>query len=307
MTTALRPMTTGEILDRTFNLYRNNFILFAGIAVLPPALKLILDLVQLQANVAGLSRTMGGSIVASSGSLDSAPLGGGTFLLTLVYLFGLIVATGATVYAVSMVYLGKDTTIGGSYKGIGAHVLRLIGIFLLMVIIFIGLGILVIGVPFFIAVNARSLALLIASMILGSVVLLHLYVCLSVASSACVVEKTGVISSFNRSMKLTKGARGKIWLVLLLGFVLNLALTVALIALVGIIVRTTLSALLATLTFVLGQFIVGTLVTPIFTVALVLIYYDQRVRKEAFDLQLMMESLGVTAPQAQVTAATPIG
>jgi hypothetical protein len=33
--TLLRPMSTGEILDRTFNLYRNNFVLLAGIAVLP--------------------------------------------------------------------------------------------------------------------------------------------------------------------------------------------------------------------------------------------------------------------------------
>ncbi|HKE30376.1 MAG TPA: hypothetical protein VKD65_01535, partial [Candidatus Angelobacter sp.] len=32
MTTALRPLTTGELLDRTFVLYRNNFMLFAGIA-----------------------------------------------------------------------------------------------------------------------------------------------------------------------------------------------------------------------------------------------------------------------------------
>jgi hypothetical protein len=40
-------MNTGEILDRTFNLYRNNFMLFAGIAVLPPALYLALNVSQL--------------------------------------------------------------------------------------------------------------------------------------------------------------------------------------------------------------------------------------------------------------------
>jgi hypothetical protein len=35
-----------------------------------------------------------------------------------------------------------------------------------------------------------------------------------------------------------------------------------------------------------------------------LIYYDQRVRKEAFDLQLMMEAVGVTQPgQPQAQAA----
>jgi hypothetical protein len=44
--TPLRPMSTGEILDRTFNLYRNNFVLLAGIAVLPPALLLVEDFLE---------------------------------------------------------------------------------------------------------------------------------------------------------------------------------------------------------------------------------------------------------------------
>src|SRR5271167_1996115 len=46
MISPLRPMSTGEILDRTFNLYRNNFALFAGIGVLPAALILIVQLIQ---------------------------------------------------------------------------------------------------------------------------------------------------------------------------------------------------------------------------------------------------------------------
>ena len=35
MTTALRPLTTGELLDRTFSLYRSHFGLFVGIFALP--------------------------------------------------------------------------------------------------------------------------------------------------------------------------------------------------------------------------------------------------------------------------------
>ena len=41
METALRPMSTSQVLDRTFSLYRTNFLLFAGIAALPPALLMI--------------------------------------------------------------------------------------------------------------------------------------------------------------------------------------------------------------------------------------------------------------------------
>jgi len=31
--TSLRPMSTSQVLDRTFFLYRKNFVLFAGIAL----------------------------------------------------------------------------------------------------------------------------------------------------------------------------------------------------------------------------------------------------------------------------------
>ena len=303
MNSALRPMTTGEVLDRTFSLYRNNFILFAGIGVLPPALKLILDFVQLPFNMQRISGSAG--VVATGGNLDSSPFGPGAFLLILVYLLGLIVAAGATVYAVSMVYLGKTTSINESYKGIMPYIMKLIGIFLLMVVIFIGLGIVVVGVPVFALAAAGSIALTFLIAIIGAVILFHLYVCLSVATSACVVEKAGVIDSLKRSMALTKGSRGRIWLVFLLTFVLNVALSFALVALVGAIAAGTRSVSLALIVLIIGQFLVGTLVAPIFTIALVLVYYDQRVRKEAFDLQLMMEALGQTPEQA--TAAAPIG
>src|SRR5256885_8854898 len=34
MDLALRPMSTSQVLDRTFYLYRNHFVLFAGIAII---------------------------------------------------------------------------------------------------------------------------------------------------------------------------------------------------------------------------------------------------------------------------------
>src|SRR5438045_2668746 len=41
MDSTLQPMSTGQVLDRTFHLYRNNFLLFAGISALPPAVILL--------------------------------------------------------------------------------------------------------------------------------------------------------------------------------------------------------------------------------------------------------------------------
>jgi hypothetical protein len=52
----------------------------------------------------------------------------------------------------------------------------------------------------------------------------------------------------------------------------------------------------------LGTFVSQCLVGPLLTIALTLAYYDQKVRKEAFDLQLMMSTMdgtqGNTAPVA---------
>jgi hypothetical protein len=51
-------------------------------------------------------------------------------------------------------------------------------------------------------------------------------------------------------------------------------------------------------------FISTCLVGPLATIAFSLVYYDQRVRKEAFDLQLMMTTLDAPALQ---TAPVPTG
>ena len=44
MDSTLRPMSTSQVLDRTFFLYRKNFALFAGVAAVTPALSILLQL-----------------------------------------------------------------------------------------------------------------------------------------------------------------------------------------------------------------------------------------------------------------------
>jgi hypothetical protein len=69
--------------------------------------------------------------------------------------------------------------------------------------------------------------------------------------------------------------------------------------------RTTLS-MAATVWISIADFLGSALAGPTATIALVLLYYDQRVRKEAFDLQLMMESLGQAAPMPSAAAVSGI-
>lgn len=52
----------------------------------------------------------------------------------------------------------------------------------------------------------------------------------------------------------------------------------------------------------MGAFISASLVGPLLTIVLTLIYYDLRTVKEGFDLQLMM----ATQQQAHPVVATPV-
>ena len=299
MTHALRPMTTGELLDRAFSLYRNNFALFAGIAVLPALLKLVVEFVQLQymrtttVQIFGMNRTV-------------ASVGGMTILFNLVYLFGVILASAATVYAVSMVHLEKPASIGESYKAISPYFLRLAGIFFLLILIAVGIAIPLVIAPAIAGGAMGSFALMLLGMLVGGLVVLHLYVCLSLASAACVVEKTKILASLNRSMALTKGARGRIWLILLLYFVFTLAFGIAIGIVMAVVGSVSHSPFLATVIGLIAEFMIGTFIAPILTIPLVLVYYDQRIRKEAFDLQVMMEALGQSGPE-QAIGTAPIG
>jgi hypothetical protein len=54
----------------------------------------------------------------------------------------------------------------------------------------------------------------------------------------------------------------------------------------------------------LAGFIAGSITGPLATIGLSLLYYDERVRKEAFDLQLMMSSLD--APGLPIAAPAQI-
>jgi hypothetical protein len=55
--------------------------------------------------------------------------------------------------------------------------------------------------------------------------------------------------------------------------------------------------------------VIGAVVGPLYPIAVTLFYYDQRSRKEGFDVEIMMEAAGLTEPaglMAQTTATSPV-
>jgi hypothetical protein len=261
MTTALRPLSTGELLDRTFSLYRSHFGLFLAIFAMPYMIVLAFQLVGLvfRSSVPKLPNillTAAWSVVA--------------WVLTLVVS---AISQAATVVAVSNLQLGRPASVTDSFSRVKGHVLGVLGISLL-VSFAAGFGLFMIVAP--------------------GVILLIIW---SLAVPVKVLEDKGVFDSMSRSMELTKGDWGRIFvigvLILALQFGISSLMEWPVLIAAGFNLRSgvqqfTIGWQVAVL---LSGFVATSLVGALGTIAFSVVYYDERVRKEAFDLQLMMTTL----------------
>lgn len=271
MTTALRPLSTGELLDRTFSLYRTHFGLFVGIFAIPHLVVLGVQLLQLAVT---RPATRVPNVLAS------------ILWFVVIAFVGLVMfaaSQAASVVAVSELHLNRPASVADSFSRVKGHLLGVIAISLV-----VGIG-----------VGAGAVALFVPGILLAII--------WSLSVPAKVLENKGVFDSMSRSVDLTKNDWGRIFIVMLLVAVLSWG--VRLLFQAPILYATVLSARAGMRTAVLGwqigslvaSFVSESLVGAVGTIAFSLLYYDERVRKEAFDLQLMMTTLD--APQAPSSPA----
>ncbi len=329
MDLALRPMSTSQVLDRTFYLYRNNFVLFAGIALITPAMTLVARLVQL--------KVFGPMVMPQQPDAFTPQFMQAFFIRviisaiigTIVYLIGAALASSATAYAVSMVHLGKTTTIAESYSKVKPIFLKIL--WLLFKIVMFTLGPLLLsyalflGLAFTVAALAKGggsqvvlmvVALITVFLFLGGIVaslvwMLYALCRYALAVPACTLEHLPAKNSMIRSKFLTYDAKwsvlGIIFLTAVMSVVVSYALQLPALLLGGSLIVTAKTHLtMATTVWIyIADFLGGCITGPITTIALVLVYYNQRVRKEAFDIQLMMEAVGQQTQMQVAAAAAP--
>lgn len=307
----LRPLRLGELLDRTFVLYRRRFWLFAGILLIPHAVLLAGSLV-----VQGfLSPGLVGSKADPStnpGALFGAMAGG--MLTWILYFVVYSVALGAATFAISDVYLNRPTTIRGAFQKLRGRVWSLLGLVFVMIVL---LGLLFIAATILTIPLAGALSLLgpQAGGIAALVVFLGMFVLFgwimlqfSLAVPALVLEGAGIFESLSRSSQLTRGRRGQIFVGLLLVTLLSYN---AIILIQGPFLAAGFSYALkgGEMPFWLAALslfaaAVSSILTGPFVVLVVaLFYYDARVRKEALDLRLL---LAKAERESQPAAAAPV-
>ena len=279
----LRPLSLGEILDRSFALYRQHFTLFIGIAAIPQLFVLLLSLAMILLGVSapGIARAGSASGIAQSPAIIGTAIGVGVLLglaLIIVMTVAYLWMQGATVSAVSDLYLGRPTTIGGALRKTRSELGNLFGVGLLS-----GL---VTGLAFILLISP------------GIYVTCRLLVAVPVA----VIEDLGARDTLERSFALTKENAGRAFLIILLYFALAVGVT-ALFTFPGqfalIAVKNNPGLVLAIMAVNQILSSIGTvLITPVLLISSSVFYFDLRVRKEAFDLQMLMNPQGSLGPAA---------
>lgn len=316
----LHPSSLSEILDRTAQIYRSRFLVFLGIAVIPTAALLVIGggvtLALVRVGSAGNDPT--GLMVAGVVAVTVLIV----VLLAVPFLVGITaLAMAAMNHAASRAFLGQSINIRDSYKAIWRRGWRYLGLFVFQIIMVwvIPIGVWV-GLTLFSAVliplavaagvdpSGGPLLVLAGFLVVCGLVVYGCWISIrmSLAFPAMVVEQIGVWDGLKRSSALTQGSKGRIFLLYLLGaalnWILSFAFTIPVLIIMSLVPGANSPQHAETAGMIVlgvlygGAFAVQAFTRPVFGIALMLFYYDQRIRQEAFDIEWMMLKAGLVVP-----------
>jgi len=293
----LKPLGVGDVLDRTFNLYKQRPLLFIALSAI---WYLLLVIVFVVLAIAVFASAIASFVRQNPTDIDPATLAGAISGFIAFLIVGILVAillfsaqSASLIRAGALRYLGKEANVGEAF---GSGVRASPRVFLA-------------GVLAFVLIALFWAAAFIVAALIGAItqsggltfVAIFLAVCVAlvgtfyltaswlVAPIVIVVEGLGPIAALSRAWGLSSGNRWRI-----IGIQ-------ALLALLNVVLSALISAVFAiggqadqTMTIViqnLANFASTIVWAPVEWLAFTVLYYDLRVRKEAFDLQLAAEAL----------------
>jgi hypothetical protein len=249
---------------------------------------------------------------------------GGFVVAIIAYWVVYAVALGATTFAVANVYLGRSASIAASYRRIRGRIGRLLWLMFLVGVrvfgVFISVGVLfAVLIPLVLARGpARGatvgIAVALTMLVLfptAFVLTIWLMIRYSVSIPSMVLEDVSAGQGIRRSVLLMQGNYLRCFLLLLLTMIIAYVTMMIFqgpfyVALLLAARHGQVAIWLLSLNSVFGA-LGQALSAPLIMIGLVLLYYDIRVRKEAFDLQLMMSLVDSSGaqPVAGTAAAAP--
>ncbi len=318
MSEPLHPLTLSEILDRTAQLYRSRFLVFVGIGTIPAGTVFVFAAGAFAFFLwMGVHTKNGGTIA------DSLMWAFLTFLVVLAIPASLAtsaIGEAAMSDATARLFLGDSITIRSAYKATWKRGWRYVGLYLLQELVIVGApGVVFFGAMFaMIAGKVRGVAanddsplfagLLFSLLFILAVFATWMLLRLCLAFPASVVEQAPAWIALKRGVMLSQGTRARIFLLYVLGVLLSqilvwcvtfpILVAVALIpGLQGQAHAQTVGVAVSFITYS-AYFVVKAMTKPIYGIALTVFYFDQRIRKEGFDIEWMMQQAGMLVPPA---------
>jgi len=311
----LRPMNLGELLDRIAELYRTNFLLFAGISAIFSGVMLLMQMLHLAAlallGYPNVAPRLQWAIAAAAVLEVSAVL----------LIAGLSIA--ANNRAVAWVHLGEPATIRGAAASIRPRMGRYLWLMIVtafrawvpLAALYVAMFAVLLSVlppgwltnpalaqhpqiqnPSAFIAAGLSILILVPLFLLAAVYGILMSLRYSLAVPACVVEELTAGESIKRSIHLSNGARGRIFVLGILVYAIRMILALLFgFPFIAFIFKHPGHALPLGLLAIqqVATFVVNTLIGPIYSTGLTLFYYDQRIRKEGFDIERMMHAAGL--------------
>ena len=304
----MRPLSLGELLDRAFHLYFKHIAAFTAMVAIVVVPSTILSYYQSRDLFDAYFSTIQHAIQSPSATPDLAKLRNyvpNDSLLGLQYgllFFGFPVAQAAVIAAVSRAYLGLPVLVADSYRfalrrWFAMLVLLVLWVIFAFIAVFAVALIIGFGAALAVAVGAflgpNVLLGVIAAVILigvgaGAVVLtIMMYLIAAMSFIAVVVEQVDPVKAFGDAFA-RMFSTGQFWR----GFALALALAgveigVSLVTVGGGMLAGYL--LKSPAVYIVTAGMTSLFFTPFAIVAAAVFYYDVRIRREGYDLQMLAD------------------
>jgi hypothetical protein len=302
----LRPLGVGELLDGAVTTMRAHWRTVLGIsltlAVIVQVVATVVTGIWLRdtSGMAALSRDPSPSadqiINATSGALSSSGVS------AVVETLGTVLATAMLTIVVSRAVLGRTVSITEAWCDSRPQLPRLLGL-LILVPLLVALATLVGAIPgtavLLAGATAPGVALLLLGLLGGLAVGIWIWIRFSLSAPALMLEKQGVVTAMRRSAKLVRGSWWRVFGVQLLATILVVIISSVVqlpATFVGMLVGGHgISAFTSTAPVTgwgflvvtgIGAVVASTIAFPIRAGVTALLYMDQRIRREALDLEL---------------------
>jgi hypothetical protein len=273
----LKPMGFGEILDGALTIFRRHFLLFVKLGVatlwLPVALEIYIQLSGGQQQHVGLS-----------------------FLSNVIQYFAGLFLTASAIRVISDSYLGQTPQLGDALS-LGASKIWSLFVVGLAKALLIGLVAIPMGIAAAIFIPAMvrgggsgsAVLLLVLAGIADAWLMMFIACGYAVTTPVVVLEGlNSSTESFGRSWNLTRGSKLKIFGIFLVTWLIVFLPVLVIGALGGFLTVTT---PIGGEVFQVVAAALPVVLTPLFSCVLTLLYYDLRVRREAFDLEMLSQQL----------------